>query len=92
MMFALIFTAFLVSLVTALASWPVFGAASLAIAPFAASLAVLAVAAVLARRDSDMAEDSIDIITDRLVADLRAMTDAAARPVGVVPDRQRKAG
>jgi membrane associated rhomboid family serine protease len=92
MMFALICTAFLASLVTVIASWPFFGGASFFVAPFGASLATFAVAAVLARRNPHIAQESIDVITDRLVADLRAMTDAAARPARAVPDLQRKAG
>lgn len=92
MMFVLIFTAFTAGLVTAIASWPFFGAASFFVAPFGASLATFAVAAVLARRGTVIAQESIDGITDRLVADLRAMTDAAARPDATLPDLRRKAG
>lgn len=92
MMFALIFTAFAAGLATAIAAWPFFGASAFFVAPFGASLATFAAGAVLTRNAPMVAQEKLDSITDRLVADLRSLTDAAARPEAPAADLQRKAG
>lgn len=91
MMLALVLTAFITGLAAAVACWPFFGASAFFVAPFAASLATFAISALLARR-KPAAADEIDAITDRLVAELRTMTQAASRPEPAVPELDRKAG
>jgi hypothetical protein len=91
MMFALVLTAFIAGLAAAIACWPFFGASAFFMAPFAASLATFAAAALLARR-KQAPVDSIDAITDRLVAELRTMAQTASRPEQALPELDRKVG